>query len=223
MKKGKYEARGASRKVSKKLIAMALALVLCVTGVVGGTLAWLTDKSEVVTNTFSPSDIKIELKETKTDFKMVPGCTIEKDPIVTIGANSEDCWVFIKVEESGNLDQYISYTIDPANWTPLDGVDNVYYANYKTAANDWSFKVLGYTDSEGNFVNNQVLVKDTVTKEMMNALNVEGTTQPTLTFTAYASQMYKNNTETFTPEQAWENISKTTVNAPADPEPTPDA
>lgn len=32
------------------------------------------------------------------------------------------------------------------------------------------------------------------------------TSKPTLTITAYASQLHKNASETFTPAQAWANI-----------------
>ena len=49
--------------MKKKGLALFLALTLLVVGVVAGTLAWLTAKSDVVTNTFTTSDIKVELKE----------------------------------------------------------------------------------------------------------------------------------------------------------------
>ena len=42
----------------------------------------------------------------------------------------------------------------------------------------------------------------TVTKADMNALNADGA-QPTLTFTAYAVQLNKNNTTEFTAAEAW--------------------
>ena len=66
--------------MKKKTIALVLACVICVGIGIGGTLAWLTATTDDVTNTFTTSDINITLAETKTDFKMVPGCTIEKDP-----------------------------------------------------------------------------------------------------------------------------------------------
>ncbi len=61
--------------MKKKGLALFLALTLLVVGVVAGTLAWLTAKSDVVTNTFTTSDIKVELKETTgTEYKMIPVC-----------------------------------------------------------------------------------------------------------------------------------------------------
>ena len=89
--------------MKKKTLALVLALTLLVAGVVGGTLAWLTDQTAEVKNTFTVGDINIGLTETTTDYKMVPGNTIAKDPTVTVKANSEACWLFVKVTESTNL------------------------------------------------------------------------------------------------------------------------
>ena len=165
--------------ISVRLLVMILALTLIVGGIVGGSVAWLTATSGPVTNTFTVGDINITLTETKTNFKMVPGNTIEKDPKVTVLANSEACWLFVKVEESANLDDFITYTID-SDWTELTGVSGVYYREVPaTGDSDTTFSVLA---------NDKVTVRNTVTKEMMNALETTGATQPKLTFTAYAVQ-----------------------------------
>lgn len=212
MKKGKY-----SNGRARKPVALVLALVLVLGIAIGGTIAWLTDTTDDVVNTFTTSNVDIELTETKKDFQMVPGCTIEKDPIVTVQKGSEDAWVFIEVKEEGgnvtvdgktySFTDFITYAIDK-NWTKLEGVtgvNNVYYAKYDNRDDvDISIKVLGYNDNEGNFVNNKVLVEDTVTKEMMDALTEE--TYPKLTFTAYACQYMKDNTTPFTPAEAWDNV-----------------
>ena len=168
--------------MKKKGLALVLALTLLVVGVVAGTLAWLTAKSDVVTNTFTTSDIKVELKETTgTEDKMIPGYTISKDPKVTVKAGSEACWLFVKVTESDNLDSFISYSVD-SNWTALTGVSGVYYRevpDQTTATTDVEYSVL---------TNDQVTVKDTVTKDMMDAITAGEATAPTLTFKAYAIQ-----------------------------------
>lgn len=215
------------RRIRTESLVLALSLILVIGSVMGGTLAWLLDSTEKVTNTFSPSDISIELTESKKlDLKMIPGWTITKDPVVTVKAGSEDCWVFIKVEKSGNLDDYITWDIDPNNWELLAGTEDVYYCKVTDVTADRSIKVLGYYTDPANPVNeefhpNEVLVKDTVTKEMMDAIDgidSEGKTdsdaaeaeiaaRPTLTFTAYAVQLWKNNTEEFTAAEAWEQVS----------------
>ena len=185
--------------MKKKGLALVLALTLLVAGVVAGTVAWLTAKSDVVTNTFTTSDIKVELKETTgTTYKMIPGYTISKDPKATVLSGSEECYLFVKLEKSTNFDTYLEYLIADG-WTKLDGVtDTVYYREVKTANIGTAYSVLK---------DNQVTVKGDVTKEQMNALDTEGAEKPTLKITAYASQLHKNATETFSPSDAWDNIA----------------
>ena len=51
----------------KKKIALLMACVMAFGIAVGGTLAWLTDTTGEVKNTFTDSDINITLTETDTD------------------------------------------------------------------------------------------------------------------------------------------------------------
>lgn len=188
----------------KKKITLLLSLVLAVAIGIGGTLAWLTDKTEEVKNTFTVGNINITLTEeaggdTK-EFKMVPGQTIAKDPKVTVKAGSEACWLFVKIAESDNLDDFISYAVDLSedSWKELSGVPGVYYREVAASDTDQNFDVIGYQSGESaTFTANKVLVKDSVTKAMMDAFDTDkdGTLSdtekaalPTLTFTAYAVQ-----------------------------------
>lgn len=214
---------------AKKIVAALLAAVLLIGVGVGGTLAWLKDSTETITNTFTTSDVDIDLTETKTVFKMVPGSDIEKDPKVTVKAGSEDCYVFVKVEAKNgailssatsnpNTD-YIQYTIADG-WTQLKNdedevISGVYYREAK--AGD-EFRVLDQ---------NKVYVLDTVTKGMMNAIDgevdvtdkseeeieaakkAETDKQPTLSFTAYAIQ--KNNLNTTDMAEIWSLAQSTTT------------
>lgn len=181
--------------MKKRALTLLVALALVVGCVIGGTLAWLTAKTDAVVNTFTTSDIDITLTETNEEYKMVPGWTIHKDPKVTVATGSEECYLFVKLEKSTNFDDYMTYTM-AEGWTELENVDGVYYREVETGDMGTEFSVL-----EGN----QVTVRDRVTKEMMTAS--EGN-KPTLTITAYASQLYKNNTEIFTAPEAWANVSK---------------
>lgn len=158
----------------KVLSIVAVVLVLCCA--IGGTLAWLTDRTNPVVNTFTVGDINIELKETTTNYKMVPGNTITKDPKVTVKANSEACWLFVKVEKSSNFDSFMTYEMADG-WTALAGVEGVFYCEVAATTTATEFSVLK---------DNSVLVKNTVTKADLNALTQN--TFPTLTFTAYAVQ-----------------------------------
>lgn len=158
----------------KVLSIVAVVLVLCCA--IGGTLAWLTDKTAPVKNTFTVGDINIELTETTTNYKMVPGNTISKDTKVTVKANSEACWLFVKVEKSVNFDSFMTYDMADG-WTELPSVTGVYYREVAATTAATDFSVL-----KGDSVS----VKDTVTKADLNALTQN--TFPTLTFTAYAVQ-----------------------------------
>lgn len=187
-------ARRARKSMGRKAIVVLSLMMVLVLAAVGGTLAWLTDSTDAVTNTFTVGDINITLGETTTDFKMVPGNTIAKDPKVTVLKGSEDCWLFVKVDKSTSLDTYISYAVDETVWTALDGAPGVYYKTVDADANnDQPFNVLS---------NDQVTVKNSVTKSMMEDLKKEGAVQPTLTFTAYACQ--KDNITSAA--DAWEAI-----------------
>ena len=189
--------------MKKKGLAMVLALVLLAVCAVSGTLAWLTAKSDTVVNTFTTSDIKVELKETTgTEYKMIPGYTIGKDPKATVLAGYEECYLFVKLEKSSNFDTYLDYAIADG-WTKLEGegiTDTIYYRVVDGATNQIG---TAYSVLKGD----QITVKGSVTKEQMNALDAEGVAKPTLTITAYASQLHKNATETFSASEAWNNIA----------------
>ncbi len=184
--------------MKKKGLAMVLALVLLAVCAVSGTLAWLTAKSDTVVNTFTTSDIKVELKETTgTEYKMIPGYTIGKDPKATVLAGSEECYLFVKLDKSTNFDDFLTYEM-AEGWTLVPNETNVYFRKVLTADIGTAYSVL-----KGD----QVTVKGSVTKEQMNALDAAGAAKPTLTITAYASQLHKNATETFSASEAWNNIA----------------
>lgn len=183
--------------MKKKIFIPIIALALVCCCVIGGTIAWLTDVTDPVKNTFTVGNISIELKETPVEtYKMVPGCTIAKDPTATVKAGSEDCYLFVKVEKSANFDTFMTAAIAD-DWKVLSGETNVYYRAVEQNKVDQTFPVLK---------DNKVAVKDTVTKKMMDAIIKAPETAPTLTFTAYAVQMMQNGTETFTPADAWSKI-----------------
>lgn len=117
---------------AKKILAMALAAVLLVGASVMGTMAWLSAETKTVTNTFSTSNIEIDMKESPlnstkndgmtivnttpadddgwdnrvaevNDYKMVPNFDLDKDPAVQVKKGSEPCYVFVKIEEINNV------------------------------------------------------------------------------------------------------------------------
>ena len=189
--------------MNMKPLAILLALTLLVGTAIGGTIAWLTDVTGPKVNTFTVGDIDITLNETKTQFTMVPGHTIDKDPVVAVLDGSQDCWLFVEIDESSNLLDYIEYAI-AADWETVQDKDTngVTVIGRKVMANaeDKSFGIIGYKKADNTFVADKVLVKDTVTKDMMQ---VSGTDLPSLTFKAYAVQLYKTNGVEFGATEAW--------------------
>ena len=198
--------KGLKRFKGTKLFVMSMAFTLVLCGIIGGTVAWLIADTDPVINTFTYGDINIDLKETDTDkdgdgnpntnnYPMIPGNPITKDPVVTFKANSENAWLFVKLEKSANFDDFMTYEI-AEGWIALDGVNGVYYREVTKADAD-----VDYTVIKDNTVN----VKGEVTKEMLNALDANGASDyPTLTVTAYAVQRDRNIT---TAADAWAKIS----------------
>lgn len=179
-----------------KLLTLVLALSLLVTGVVGGTIAWLIDKTDTVVNTFTYGDINIELDETPTpddddnpdtnEYEMIPGEDMTKDPKVTVKEDSKANWLFVKLVKSENFDDFMEYEI-AEGWHPLkDDQGNIVTGVYFREVSE----VVGEDVVYEVIKDNKVHVKESVTKEMLNALDPEGqaATYPTLSVTAYAVQ-----------------------------------
>lgn len=176
--------------VSTKVFLSLLALVLVVGCAVGGTIAWLTATTEPVVNTFTYGKIKIELAETTgTEYKIIPGVNISKDPKVTVIGGSEACWLFVKVAEEGTfVANRVTYSVADG-WAELPGVAGVYYREVNAVTADTDFYVLK---------DNMVTVSEELTKAEVNGI----ATQPTLTFTAYAVQKDGINTAA----DAWDKV-----------------
>ncbi len=189
------------RSVGMKTFVAMLALVLVIGCALGGTVAWLVAESGPVTNTFTYGDINITLTETTgSSYKIIPGVDITKNPKVTVKANSEACWLFVKVEKAGTfVEGKVTYSIADG-WTPLTGHDGVYYREVGTVSADTSFDVLK---------DDVVKVSDTLTKEDIKNI----TTKPTLTFTAYAVQK-DGITDAAT---AWAKVNATSSTTPTTP------
>lgn len=172
---------GANRRsVSSKTFVVMLALVLALGCAVGGTIAWLTAQTPEVKNTFTYGNIDITLTETLPEnqqAKIIPGQNIDKNPKVTVKANSEDCWLFVKVEEDGTfVANKVTYSVDTGTdkWQALEGHAGVYYRAVSSSTVAQEFYILA---------GNKVTVSDTLTKD-----DIKNITNPTLAFTAYAIQ-----------------------------------
>ena len=122
--------------MKKKIISLCLVIALVATAIAGATLAYFTDYTDDVVNTFTFGNIDIKLDEAKVgddgqapnhddrviknEYKDIyPGLTVDKDPTVTVKAGSESCYVrmFVTVdqkmlEEAFTGDAFASYWLD---------------------------------------------------------------------------------------------------------------
>ena len=173
----------------KSLIGLIIALALLLAVSVGVTVALLVASSKPVVNTFTVGGVGITLTETTSEYKMTPGVTVPKDPTVTVLADSEKCWLFVKVEKENDFDTFCTYEIQDG-WTAIEGQAGVFYLMVEKSSANQSFPVLK---------NNSVRIRDTLTEEQLNAITVN----PTLTVTAYAVQ-----SDGFaTPAAAWQALN----------------
>lgn len=217
MKQGKYAApvRRRRRRNTLKPMLIAMAVVLLLGCVTGGTLAWLTSTTGPVTNTFTTADVSITLTETfntdsdndnendKWEAQMIPGYSYTKDPVVTVEDDSEDCWLFVKFEEKNNASTYLTYTSNLTTdngWTQGDGTAIPADVWYRTVLKTDGTKSWHLLKDDIVTVDAEAVTKDT----MSAAANAQ------LVYTAYASQLHKNGTQDFTPAEAWAVLNPTT-------------
>jgi len=174
------------------VVALALTLVLCIA--MGATLAWLTIKTDSIKNVFVFGNINITLTETNPvvsdgvgTIKFLPGQEVAKDPVVTVKAGSEKCWLFIKVD-AVELTGRINYAVNDTNWEAVPDHAGWYYAEVEATAVDQTYYIL--SDIDGNDIADYEDANGTIkcadlTKEQVDAL---AQTELSLTFTAFAIQ-----------------------------------
>jgi len=192
-------------QISRILLMICMMALVAVVSI-GGTLAWLTDKTEEISNTFTISDVEISLTETagvennEWEKQLIPGKTYPKNPIVSVVDNgtSVDVYLFVKFDDQnktftytdaeGNTktENYLVFTstLTEANgWKLVNGETDVYW------------RVVGNNDETQSWnliAENAVKVHENLTKELTD----EDDEMPSLSYTAYAIQ-----TEGFEPTE----------------------
>lgn len=142
-------------RTKTKALVLALCAVLLVVTTVFVTMAFLTSEDSVQ-NTFTVGEVTISLDELDVDdsdndgsttdrdkaneYKLIPGKTYTKDPTIHVGANSEPCYLFVKVENGlvnaeadGNTT--IAEQMKANGWSLVDGQTNIYVYNQTVSAN----------------------------------------------------------------------------------------
>jgi len=150
------------KKTTKALLMAVCAIALVVASVMG-TLAYLTAQ-DTVENTFTVGKVQMTLDELDVDeygvadngdarvqaneYKLIPNKQYIKDPTLHIGAESEDCYVFVEITNTiaaiecdcaGSVHsgcKTIAQQLAANGWTLVDGETNVYFHNAVASAND---------------------------------------------------------------------------------------
>lgn len=144
-------------KTMKKALVLAVCAMMLVAGSVAGTMAYLTS-TKTVNNTFTIGKVAIELDEawvntdgepldaggtvvavenakrvTENTYKLMPGKTYTKDPTIKVAANSEDCYLFVKVVngianyETKESSETILSQMTELGWKLVARESDVYY------------------------------------------------------------------------------------------------
>lgn len=198
-------------KTVRKTLILAACAIMLVCATIAGTLAYLT-ANDSVTNTFTVGNVSITLDEAKVNengepvtpaqrvdantYKLLPGQTYTKDPIIHVSDTSEDCYVFVKVTNNISAveatgDNTIAKQLEKNGWNPVATGSNVYYQENAVSAND----------------NVNVFGSFTVSADA-DSVDLEGVDGKTIAVTAYAVQKATFNTAveawnaTFGAEQA---------------------
>lgn len=116
---GRRRARPERKNMKKKLLIMSVAMVLVCAFAVGMTIAYLTSTDSVV-NTFTVGNVRIKLDEAKVNpdgtivpnvdrvkansYKLIPGHTYNKDPMVTVLSGSEESFIKMTVTFSNSAE-----------------------------------------------------------------------------------------------------------------------
>lgn len=130
--------------MKKKIMALCLVACLASTAIIGGTLAYFTD-SEEKTNTFTVGNVDIVLTEPEwkeDQAKLIPGREIPKDPTITIEADSERAYTFMKVQLSQDFMELIQ-TYYGNDYDFVTGFDKV-VADWFTLPEGYAPKVMSF-------------------------------------------------------------------------------
>lgn len=208
-------------KTRCKALLLSLCAVLLVTVSVLGTMAYLTDKDQVV-NSFTVGSVNIRLDEAKANpdgtlvanadrvkensYKLLPGHTYNKDPMVTVLEGSEPSYVKMTVTFTKASELDAIFAPDGADMTSIfngyDAANWLYKGNTKDAAANtrtyefWYKETVDALDADValDALFDSITVPGSITKEQLATIK-----DMTITVNAYAIQVDGFDTA----EKAW--------------------
>ena len=202
----------------KKTLMMVLSLVLVAVLSIGGTIAYLSSTAEVKNN-IAVGSIAITMDESKVDengqpdksadrvlsndYKIMPGGQYVKDPVIHVDEDSEECYVFVKVENPlkpiiksnkgalgltgyDTIENQMTAKVNVGvpvlgpfvpTWKLVDGTENI-YQYYKTVEGGVDLQVFSgfYIDKDVNNLSDYAGAEITVTAYAIQAENVSAKT-----------------------------------------------
>ena len=196
--------------MKKKILVACLCVALAVLTIAGTTLAYLTANDQVV-NTFTVGNVQIKLDEAKANpdgslvanadrvkansYKLIPGHTYNKDPMVTVLKGSESSYIKMTVTFSKAAELDAIFAPTGADMTSIfngyDSTNWIYKGNTEdTEANTrtyefWYKETVAAPDADValDALFDQIKVPGTITGEQLET--IEGMT---ITVNAYAIQ-----------------------------------
>lgn len=184
-----------SMRKSQKAVIASLLLAVIAAMTISPTLSWLSDTSDSVVNTFAGGAISIKLDEALVDpngktvegdsaqrvlensYKYIPGAVLDKDPTVTVLKGSEECYVFMCVDNE--LNDLFTINYDTTSWLKVASNGNKTVYIYKSSINALM--------TDNDVVLNPIFTTITVSQNLTSQ-DVEEIGQKTVTATAYAVQ-----------------------------------
>lgn len=146
-------------RTRSKALLLSLCAVLLVAASVLGTMAYLTD-TDTVTNTFTVGAVAITLDETDVDeygvkeskervsansYKLIPGHTYIKDPMVTVKKDSEKSYIKMTLTVSKSAELDAIFNKQPADLLKIFGGYDATNWLYKGNAEDNQSNTRTYT------------------------------------------------------------------------------
>lgn len=207
--------------MKKKILVACLCVALAVLTIAGTTLAYLTSQDKVV-NTFTVGNVQIKLDEAKANadgtlvanadrvkansYKLIPGHTYTKDPMVTVLSGSESSYIKMTVTFSKAAELDAIFAPNGADMTSIfNGYDSTNW-NYKGNTENATANTRTYefwykeavaaptTDVALDALFDSITVPGTITSTQLETIK-----GMTITVNAYAIQA-----DGFaTPEAAW--------------------
>ena len=224
-----------SRRVAKaRRLLLTLSLVLVVAfAAVGGTIAWLTDNTETITNTFTTSGINIDLVETLRpdgepltenetwEAQMIPGMTYHKDPKVIVYRDDRDendtvvkgtdvdIYLFVKFDNQAPAALTFDSNLTGNGWTAGNGEGTATEAGNGVPVGVYYRKVLKDEHDAGDETKKTFeLISGNIVSIDDEVTKSQTNVGGTMTYTAYAIQASGPNGDEFTPADAWANVPK---------------